>query len=60
MQRRLNIAIVGYGAAGQAASLFLSDQGHALSVFEQASSPGPVGAGFLLQPTGLRVLSRLG
>lgn len=60
MQRRLNIAIVGYGAAGQAASLFLSDQGHALSVFEQASSPGPVGAGFLLQPTGWRVLSRLG
>lgn len=60
MERRLDIAIVGYGAAGQAASLFLSKQEHALSVFEQADSPGPVGAGFLLQPTGLGVLARLG
>ncbi|HEV2682757.1 MAG TPA: FAD-dependent monooxygenase, partial [Rhodanobacter sp.] len=56
----MRIAIVGYGAAGQAAALFLSSQGHALSVFEQAAEPGPVGAGFLLQPTGLTVLARLG
>lgn len=60
MQGHLHIAIVGYGAAGQAASLFLSAQGHRLSVFEQTPSPGPVGAGFLLQPTGLGVLARLG
>ena len=60
MQGRLRIAIVGYGAAGQATALFLSAQGHALSVFEQAAEPGPVGAGFLLQPTGLSVLARLG
>ena len=60
MQAPLRIAIVGYGAAGQAVALFLSAQGHALSVFEQAATPGPVGAGFLLQPTGLGVLSRLG
>ncbi|HKR76769.1 MAG TPA: NAD(P)/FAD-dependent oxidoreductase [Rhodanobacter sp.] len=56
----MRIAIVGYGAAGQAASLFLAGQGHRLSVFEQASAPGPVGAGFLLQPTGLAVLAQLG
>lgn len=60
MQGRLRIAIVGYGTAGQAAALFLARQGHALSVFEQAATPGPVGAGFLLQPTGLAVLARLG
>lgn len=60
MQGRLRIAIVGYGAAGQAAALFLCAQGHRLSVFEQAAEPGPVGAGFLLQPTGLGVLARLG
>lgn len=60
MQGSLRIAIVGYGAAGQAAALFLSARGHALSVFEQAVEPGPVGAGFLLQPTGLDVLARLG
>ncbi len=60
MARRLRIAIVGYGTAGQAATLFLSAQGHQLDVFEQAPAPGPVGAGFLLQPTGLGVLTRLG
>jgi len=60
MQGRLRIAIVGYGAAGQASALFLSAQGHVLSVFEQAAEPGPVGTGFLLQPTGLGVLARLG
>jgi len=56
MQGRLRIAIVGYGTAGQAAALFLSAQGHRLSIFEQAPVLGPVGAGFLLQPTGLGVL----
>lgn len=56
----MKIAIVGYGAAGQAASLFLAGQGHSVSVFEQAAALGPVGAGFLLQPTGLAVLARLG
>jgi 2-polyprenyl-6-methoxyphenol hydroxylase-like FAD-dependent oxidoreductase len=60
MQGSLRIAIVGYGTAGQAAALLLSGRGHALSVFEQAAAPGPVGAGFLLQPTGLAVLARLG
>jgi 2-polyprenyl-6-methoxyphenol hydroxylase-like FAD-dependent oxidoreductase len=60
MPAGLRIAIVGYGTAGQAAALFLSGRGHGLSVFEQAASPGPVGAGFLLQPTGLAVLARLG
>ncbi|WP_266160063.1 FAD-dependent oxidoreductase [Dyella silvatica] len=60
MQGSLRIAIVGYGVAGQAAALLLSAQGHQLSVFEQAAAPGPAGAGFLLQPTGLRVLASLG
>ena len=60
MQGRLRIAIVGYGTAGQAAALMLHAQGHALSVFEQAPALGPVGAGFLLQPTGLGVLARWG
>lgn len=60
MQGRLRIAIVGYGTAGQAAAVFLHAQGHMLCVFEQAAEPGPVGAGFLLQPTGLGVLAELG
>jgi 2-polyprenyl-6-methoxyphenol hydroxylase-like FAD-dependent oxidoreductase len=60
MQGKLRIAVVGYGVAGQASCLLLAEAGHSLTVFEQAAAPGPVGAGFLLQPTGLSVLARLG
>jgi 2-polyprenyl-6-methoxyphenol hydroxylase-like FAD-dependent oxidoreductase len=60
MQGRLRIAIVGYGTAGQAAAVFLHGQGHTLSVYEQAPELRPIGAGFLLQPTGLSVLTALG
>jgi len=60
MQGKLRIAVVGYGVAGQASCLLLAEAGHSLTVFEQAVAPGPVGAGFLLQPTGLSVLARLG
>ncbi|MEL1264871.1 NAD(P)/FAD-dependent oxidoreductase [Pseudoxanthomonas putridarboris] len=56
----LHIAIIGYGTAGQAAALLLSRDGHRVEVFEQAPAPGPVGAGFLLQPTGLQVLWEMG
>jgi len=56
----LHIAIIGYGTAGQAAALSLSRDGHQVEVFERAPEPGPVGAGFLLQPTGLQVLWELG
>lgn len=58
--RALDIAIVGYGTAGQAAAVLLSRDGHRVEVFEQAPQPGPVGAGFLLQPVGLHVLDELG
>jgi len=56
----LKIAIVGYGTGGQAAALALSRDGHSVEVFEQAETLRPVGAGFLLQPTGLAVLWELG
>jgi 2-polyprenyl-6-methoxyphenol hydroxylase-like FAD-dependent oxidoreductase len=54
------IAIVGYGTAGQACAALLARDGHRIDVFERASRLGPVGAGLLLQPTGLEVLWRLG
>lgn len=60
MTSKLNIAIVGYGTAGQALAILLSRDGHAVEVFERAVEPGPVGAGFLLQPTGLQVLWQMG
>lgn len=60
MSRTLRIGIVGYGTGGQAAALLLARDGHRVEVFEQAPQPGPVGAGFLLQPTGMAVLWELG
>src|SRR5690606_25830273 len=58
MKRR--IAIVGYGSAGQCAAVLLERDGHRVEVFERVPQPGPVGAGFLLQPSGLQVLWRMG
>lgn len=55
-----DVAIVGYGTAGQALAVALSGDGHRVTVFERVAQPGPVGAGFLLQPTGLAVLWALG
>jgi 2-polyprenyl-6-methoxyphenol hydroxylase-like FAD-dependent oxidoreductase len=60
MTTHLNVAIVGYGTAGQALAILLSRDGHKVEVFERAPEPGPVGAGFLLQPTGLQVLWQMG
>ena len=54
------IAVVGYGTAGQALAVLLQRDGHQVEVFEQAAAPGPVGAGFLLQPSGLQVLWQMG
>ncbi len=58
--KQLRIGIVGYGTAGQCAAVLLSRDGHAVEVFERVAVPGPVGAGFLLQPSGLQVLWRMG
>ncbi|MEX1827416.1 FAD-dependent oxidoreductase [Luteibacter sp. CQ10] len=56
----MRIAIAGYGTAGQATAILLDAQGHEVTVFEKSPVLGPVGAGFLLQPTGLGVLARMG
>lgn len=56
----LRIAIVGCGVAGQAAALFLARAGHRVTILERFLQPAPVGAGLLLQPSGLAVLKRLG
>jgi 2-polyprenyl-6-methoxyphenol hydroxylase-like FAD-dependent oxidoreductase len=57
---RRRIGIVGYGSGGQASALALLEAGHEVEIFERVPNPGPVGAGFLLQPTGLQALWRLG
>jgi 2-polyprenyl-6-methoxyphenol hydroxylase-like FAD-dependent oxidoreductase len=60
LAHRLRIAIVGYGTGGQASALMLAADGHVVEVFERAPALGPVGAGLLLQPTGLAVLWEMG
>ncbi|MEO0575343.1 MAG: NAD(P)/FAD-dependent oxidoreductase [Pseudomonadota bacterium] len=55
-----HIAIVGSGTAGLAVAAFLKQQGHEIALFERFDAPKPIGAGLLLQPTGLACLARLG
>ena len=55
-----SIAIIGAGPAGLAAALMLARQGRHVTIFERFEQAGPVGAGFMLQPTGLAVLDGLG
>src|SRR3954447_7924835 len=56
----LRVAIVGCGTAGPAAALLLARAGHEVEVLERVPDPSPVGAGLLLQPTGMAVLRELG
>jgi 2-polyprenyl-6-methoxyphenol hydroxylase-like FAD-dependent oxidoreductase len=59
-RRPLDVGIVGCGIAGTACALMLAGRGHRVTLFEQASYVGPVGAGVLLQPSGQRVLAGMG
>jgi hypothetical protein len=56
----MRIAVVGSGTAGPAAAILLARQGHQVTLMERAPRRLPVGAGFLLQPTGWSVLRELG
>lgn len=56
----LRIGIAGCGIAGTTAALYLVRAGHRPVLYERAPALGPVGAGFLLQPSGQAVLADLG
>lgn len=58
--RALEIAVIGCGTAGPAAAVLLARAGHAVTAFERVAEPVPVGAGILLQPSGMVALARLG
>lgn len=60
MNRSLDVAVVGTGTVGSATALFLARQGHRVTVYEKVPSPETVGAGIMLQPTGMAVLRALG
>jgi 2-polyprenyl-6-methoxyphenol hydroxylase-like FAD-dependent oxidoreductase len=56
----MKVAVVGCGIAGMAAALAFARDGHTVTVFERFSAVKPVGAGLLLQPSGLAALQALG
>ncbi len=56
----MRVAIAGFGIGGAALSILLARDGHEVRVYEAAAVLGPVGAGFLLQPSGQAVLAELG
>ncbi len=56
----MKIGIVGCGIGGMASAILLAARGHQVTVLERFARPRPLGAGLLLQPTGLAVLDRLG
>jgi 2-polyprenyl-6-methoxyphenol hydroxylase-like FAD-dependent oxidoreductase len=58
--KRLRIAIAGAGTTGLGAAAFLARDGHDVRIFERFDQPRPIGAGLLLQPTGLACLACLG
>lgn len=60
MGRSLDIAIVGAGVAGLASAIALARHGHRITVYERFETARPLGAGLMLQPTGLAALERLG
>lgn len=55
-----HIAIIGAGTAGIASAILLAKQNIQVSIFEKAENLDPVGAGLLLQPSGLAVFEHLG
>ncbi|WP_108881178.1 FAD-dependent monooxygenase [Anderseniella sp. Alg231-50] len=56
----MHISIAGAGIAGLASAIALSQNGHSVSVFEQAARLEAIGAGLQLGPNAVRVLENLG
>jgi 2-polyprenyl-6-methoxyphenol hydroxylase-like FAD-dependent oxidoreductase len=56
----LDIAIAGAGIGGLSIAALLARRGAKVTIHDQLSAPQPVGSGFVLQPTGAAILSRMG
>ncbi len=58
--RSRHALVIGAGTAGLSAATLLARDGWKVTLLERFADPKPLGAGILLQPTGLAVLERLG
>lgn len=56
---RWSIAVAGAGTAGLAVAAYLKRSGHDVRIFERFAEPKPLGAGLMIQPTGLACLAAL-
>jgi 2-polyprenyl-6-methoxyphenol hydroxylase-like FAD-dependent oxidoreductase len=56
----MRVGIVGAGFGGCATALALARDGHQVTVIEAVATPQPVGAGIMLQPSGMHALAELG
>jgi len=59
-QPTLSVAVVGAGFAGLATACMLARCGHQVTVFEKFDQPESIGAGILIQPSGLAAMRALG
>lgn len=57
---RIDVGVIGAGTAGAAAALFLARAGHRVRLYEAVAEPAAIGAGIMLQPSGMSVLAELG
>lgn len=57
--KKTHLAIIGAGTAGITTAILLARQGIHVTIFEKVSALEPVGAGLLLQPSGLAVFEHL-
>lgn len=59
-QPTLSVAVVGAGFAGLAAACMIARCGHRVTVYEKFDKPESLGAGILVQPSGLAAMRALG
>ena len=58
--QQLNVAVAGAGFAGLACASLLARDGHRVTVFDKFAQPQALGAGILIQPSGLAAMRVLG